>query len=382
MNNLSEIYGIGFPNKGAELMLAAVVSKLTELGVKKENLCCARGIAGSAGIETIAGLGIKEVLHLPRVSKKNNRKLTKLIPSSILQRYGYVSQDSVYNIIDASGFAHSDQWGPKVQKRYVEKFRACRDKGGKVIMLPQALGPFQNDEIINNMRGLMNHVDVVFARDESSANWLAKAGADSKLGGVFPDFTNLVEGYKCDSDKRFNNSFVIIPNYRILDKGDEGAATTYISMLSKLIEILLSKKIEVVVFNHEGKQDLEICNKLIELFPSATLVTEDNPLRIKGILSQFRMGFSSRFHGVVSLLSQGVPTLCLGWSHKYKELYKSYKAEEMLIDENRMIESMEASLNILLSNEEKIRAVLQEESLRNKFQSNLMWNKVSNILSL
>jgi len=40
---------------------------------------------------------------------------------------------------------------------------------------------------------------------------------------------------------------------------------------------------------------------------------------------------ASRFHAVVGCLSQSVPTLAFGWSHKYRELLDDFGVAERLV---------------------------------------------------
>lgn len=381
MNKLTQVYGIGFPNKGAELMLASVAQRADLLGLHTTDLCCLPGTGSDTGKATLAGLGVKEILKLPKLSNKSNLFVTQNLPKSLLQRYGFVPESAVVNLVDASGFAHSDQWGAAVQTRYINKFKACKDRGGKVVMLPQALGPFESDEIKRNMQTLMDHVDIVFARDESSRECLVRAGADNKLGGVYPDFTNLVSGYKTNEDSQYNDKFVIVPNARMIDKTSEQVSEQYLKMLHKLIQLLEKKGVGVVVFNHEGAQDLDLCKELVKSSKSAALLNESNPLRIKGILGEFRMGFSSRFHGVVSLLSQSVPSLCLGWSHKYQELYKDYCVEDLLIDSHSMLESIEDKLEELVANESALKLTLGQRSIALKTLSHEMCAKTKAVFN-
>ena len=44
----------------------------------------------------------------------------------------------------------------------------------------------------------------------------------------------------------------------------------------------------------------------------------------KAVIARAKLVVSSRFHGVVSGLVEGVPTLSTSWSHKYDELLKEH----------------------------------------------------------
>src|SRR5262249_33913841 len=55
-----------------------------------------------------------------------------------------------------------------------------------------------------------------------------------------------------------------------------------------------------------------------------TVVREASPSKLKGILGTARVIIGSRFHALVGALSQAVPSVAVGWSHKYEMLLSDY----------------------------------------------------------
>jgi len=380
-----EITGIGFPNKGAELMFAAVSERFKELGLESANdfACCTTDVSFQS-VGNITSYGVKVIPHVPMVPRKLKFKVIELIPGKILDKLGLAKKSEVKHIIDASGFAYSDQWGASGLEKVYAHYMRVKENGGKIIFLPQAFGPFEKPDVIEWVGKIVNLADLIYAREEVSYGFLESLIKDKKKLLCSTDFTNLVEGYQRKSDKKYNNQFVIVPNSRVLDKGSKKISDNYVALLVKLVEEVERHGRQVVFLNHEGCKDLALINDVIRLLGNDyEILNESDPLRIKGLLGAFEAGFSSRYHGVVSLLSQGVPALCVGWSHKYKELYKDYEASDLLLDQlaSDDLQSLSLVVEKLFLNIQDTRKNLNSQSEKLKKNTEQLWENVSKTIA-
>jgi colanic acid/amylovoran biosynthesis protein len=113
-----------------------------------------------------------------------------------------------------------------------------------------------------------------------------------------------------------------------------------------------------------------------------SIVKETHPLRIKGIIGESELVISSRYHGLVSALSQGVPALGTGWSHKYQTLFDDYGFPEGLLDVSMSAEEIYRNIDMLVEPDKN--AMLKKEigirgqSLKN--ESEKMWEEVFKVL--
>jgi colanic acid/amylovoran biosynthesis protein len=99
----------------------------------------------------------------------------------------------------------------------------------------------------------------------------------------------------------------------------------------------------------------------------------------KAVISQGHLVISSRYHGVVSALSQGVPALCTSWSHKYQELLAEYKMADCCLGLDN-IDAAKAKIEYMLKNNREIRNGIVQNSSR--LTAEKMWQEIISLCGL
>ncbi len=375
-----EIRGVGFVNKGAELMLHAVLQK-----VKSKYPDVKFVMAPSLNVspyEKRASLGLLQKVTYEKAGLDIGDFFVSLIPKKRRKMYGLVRSKDVDIVLDASGFAHGDQWGVKNTNKLLKLTEKWKKNNSKIILLPQAFGPFKNEEIKNSMRGLVENCDLIFAREEISYEYLTSIVNEKKKIYNSPDFTNLVKASKIVDFDFENNDFCIIPNYKMVSKSwIENEDNKYLSLIEESIKYLRLKGKKPFILVHEGKKDFDLANEISKRVEGINIFKEEDPLKVKGILNQSSGVIGSRFHSLVSALSQATPALGTSWSHKYQMLFKDYDFEDGILNLDSSSEDIHKKIDILINEDSKNKLIskLEERSSYLKEESEKMWEKVFEI---
>jgi colanic acid/amylovoran biosynthesis protein len=372
-----EIRKAEFVNKGAELMLRAAVEQVRGR-YPDARLVMAPGHEKSAApYSKRASLGFYQKAWLWR-SGVQLGDLAALAPRRLRQAYGIVLDREVDAVLDAAGFLYSDQQGAKYNDELVRASRRWKRHGTKVILLPQAFGPYRSAQSKEAVRRFVANADLIYAREaDSYAHLVEAAGATDKIR-ICPDFTNLATGFVPASFRAETLQIAIVPNCRMLDKVSAQARAQYEPFLEKIARSLQRRGERPFFLVHESKNDRAIAEKVAAAAGSVPIIEESDPLAIKGILGACKATVGSRFHGLVSALSQGVPSLAAGWSHKYRMLFKDYEFEQGMLDVAASEEQLEQALDVVTQagSRERIAASLLQRSALLKQQTRAMWGEV------
>lgn len=371
-----ELRGVEFVNKGAELMLHAIIAKVRDeiphaVFVMEKN-------------SRVPAIKLKENRIFQKLNfnkfRVNLGKLGTFIPKRIRRKSGFILPCEINVILDASGFAFGDTWGArKAGYRLADHIVNWKKQGKKVIMLPQAFGPFTEEALIAKMKIIISNADLICARDQISYEYIRQLTSDNSNVILRPDFTNLVKGAV---PPYFDNStceVAIIPNSKMIETLSRKDGKAYMHLLERLIVMIREFKHKPFFLIHEGQSDSTIAEKINQhLTNKLPVIKEDNPLFVKGIIGASKAVITSRFHGLVSCLSQAIPCLTTGWSHKYEMLLEDYNYPEALLDVHSDDKILQEKVELILTEPSSflISKNLKKEGVRQKQLSEEMWKEV------
>ncbi|MFC3033078.1 polysaccharide pyruvyl transferase family protein [Pseudoalteromonas fenneropenaei] len=302
---------------------------------------------------------------------------------NLLKRYGIVTEADIDVILNASGFAYGDQWPiNELVHTSNEVLRFQRAKK-PYIFLPQALGPFRNEQSIKYAKIIIEKSPLIFAREQDSYKYCREVAETASIL-ISPDFTALVD---VNVDSKFTTPTVcLIPNNKVVSKYNGDVAHKnkyhYIDFWCFVIDAFKSRGFQVVLLNHEGEEDFELCQAIMQKSKHQIFFKNGlNAKEVKVLLGQCHAVVSSRYHGCVSALTQGVPCLATSWSHKYEKLFEEYKLQENIVNFLNPIRETESKLGSFLDTLEKQSKIALIESKRVKEENKIMWSKVFQLVN-
>lgn len=286
-------------------------------------------------------------------------------------------------LINIGGFQFGDQWKHNSNKNGSWKWylSTMKSYGTKIIFMPQAFGPFENKYSKEMVKILDENVDILIAREEVSYEYIKSVGLSKSKLLLYPDFTGLVKEEDSKMADSIENEVCIIPNYQMILQNSKNE-DEYLTEITKLINYVRKKGVNVFMLNHEGTLDQILCEKINNKLESKIkILASENALITKGIIKKAYFVISSRFHGVANSLNSGVPCLATSWSHKYKMLLSDFGVSDYVIDYH-LCDDTKNKIDSLLnkSTNKKVRNLLTDSKQHIDIKCNEMWNYIWNFL--
>jgi colanic acid/amylovoran biosynthesis protein len=249
--------------------------------------------------------------------------------------------------------------------------------GKKIVKCAQALGPFKGR--INRLvaKTILPRITAIVARGEITYQNLQSLQLRNIEKGVDYSFllkiTNKEErAAKEYYDEQFFHAKKIVgvaPSVVLQKKlGEE-----YTNTITTFINWLIEQQYRVVLLPHSVRaqteklhnNDLPLCR---EIYQSVTKKEEclfiNDELRsqeLRAVIGRCDLFVASRFHAMVSSLAMQVPTLVIGWSHKYQEVLSMFEQQQWAFSYNQLSGALLQEKFLLLEkNEKDIRAQLKK----------------------
>lgn len=375
-----EIRGTKTENKGAELMLRAVVEELrNDIDLAVEPMI--------GNYTERATLGLQQKFAT-RMSDRHNAFFGNSLPSRVRRHlqsnYGIIFERDIDAVLDAWGFAYSDQFDVERCEGSAARAERWKRQGKKVIVMPQAFGPFTSPRLRAAFSKLLDNTDLVFARERASYNHVMGVEGRKDHVRLAPDFTCRLHGIVPSEFEPTTNLALVVPSTKLLTHSSPEVQQSYVPFLLSAISSLRAKGLDVRMLVHETSD-----NKVVELVQSqlhARLpeIHSNNALHLKGIIGQAHVVISSRFHALVSALTQAVPAMAIGWSHKYEMLFDDYGCRDLVVDPSISSEVLDKHLSQMLETDSRDRLVSDLRSAlgRQQDQTAEMWREVRKTLRI
>ncbi|PTB87143.1 hypothetical protein C9939_02530 [Pseudidiomarina aestuarii] len=307
------------------------------------------------------------------------------LPARLRNMFGMVNESEIDVVLDASGFSYGDQWNPAVARdRIGSTIKSFNQRDVPVIFLPQALGSFEKADVRQMFQHIAKHADLLFPRDDHSLQFVQALLSENERQKISrcPDFTNLIKGNVATEFDEHLHQVCFIPNSKMVEKRNDGAQ--YVEFMVQAIETAIQSDSKPFVLIHEAEADRELTRQVMSrLSREIPVLDPQDALKIKWIIGQSRLVISSRFHGLVSALSQGIPVVATGWSHKYQELLRDYECAEQLFDVSEDLEAALDSIRTLLADSNEYDALqtrIHNASAWQRESVTQMWDRVFQLI--
>ncbi|MBE9403479.1 polysaccharide pyruvyl transferase family protein [Brachybacterium sp. p3-SID1565] len=219
--------------------------------------------------------------------------------------------------------------------------------GTPVFKCAQAVGPFKNpiNRIVSKI--FLPKAACTVTRGRITHEYAEGLGLTNIVAGADYAFSLEMDGTEAESVSRhldlsfFDRGDVVgvCPSV-VLQKKVDARGGDYIGQMVSFIEHLRAEGKKVLLIPHSVRtgttkthnNDLPLCTEINgRLRMGNDLLFVDRELssqELRYLIGRCHLFVASRFHAMVSSLAMAVPTLVIGWSHKYREVLEMFELEE------------------------------------------------------
>jgi colanic acid/amylovoran biosynthesis protein len=255
---------------------------------------------------------------------------------------------------------------------------ACRFAVNRILHKPvvkytSSLGPFDLKWSRIFARLYFGYfTDLILARDEASFHEIEKLRIKTPVLLV-PDTAFLLPACESKESERYATLGGTIPligvsvSYQARNRAP--ASVDYIEIMADFVNYLIAKHhVHIVLIPNEltgGRDDDRLVAESIlarvksdhcDVLNTEELLAQE----MKGLISRCEVIVAARYHTIIAALSLGIPTLAVGWHHKYAGVLRLFKQEDRVCNiEALALDDMVEKFEVLWDGREEIRKAIK-----------------------
>jgi colanic acid/amylovoran biosynthesis protein len=250
-----------------------------------------------------------------------------------------------------------------------------------VFKCAQAVGPFRNPLNRWAAKTFLPKVHTVVTRGAITQSYVDSLGLTNTFAGADYAFSLDLAGDEREalagrvdltalsSERRLVGiSPSVVLEKKVLAKGGD-----YVGMMAGFARRLIDAGYEVLLLPHSARgdtdrthnNDLPLCRTIAAQLGDHEhihfIAEELSSQQLRYLIGMCSFFVTSRFHAMISSLAMGVPTLVIGWSHKYEEVLAMFQLQEWALGSSGVTEGyVWKRFEALVAAEPQIRAHLSE----------------------
>ncbi len=257
-------------------------------------------------------------------------------------------------VIDLSGISFVDGRGLGILVYNITVALLPALLGTKSMKFAQAMGPFETPLNRAAARLCLRCVDRIVARGRITEKHLLDLGVPR---GKVHQFTDAAFMMKVSGETRQraaqllgtaptgDRPWVAVSASSVVDDYCTANGRSYPALMARFIDWLIQEKgRRVLLLAHstlpesssKKNNDLPTCRAVHELLrhPEHCFFVEGlhHADSLRALIGHCDLLVASRFHAMISGLSMGVPSLLIGWSHKYIEVLEAFDLQHFALD--------------------------------------------------
>lgn len=252
-----------------------------------------------------------------------------------------------------------------------------------VVKCAQALGPFRGKRNRFWARRFLPRVAAIVSRGAVTHDHLLGLGLSNVTAGADLAFTLPITEADREAARELvepdffaSGTVVGVSPSQVLRKAAASRGEDYVGQVARQIDIITQDLDRpVLLIAHSARpnplklhnNDLPVCREIYERIAQperVRFVDGEHPAHVlRALIGQCDLFVASRFHAMVSSLAMEVPTLVIGWSHKYREVLDMFDLASWATAADELTEELFASrMQALVEQAADVRASLRDHA--------------------